>query len=261
MTINDTLNIALIQTDLFWEEPKKNRLHFESLFGSLEANVDLVVLPEMFATGFSMQVQQFAEGMQGETISWMKQQASARNITLAGSLMIKENENFYNRFVFIGADDKIDSYDKRHLFAMGQENLHFTAGNKRKVFEISGFRILPQVCYDLRFPVFSRNQNDYDLLINCANWPAPRQTVWNILLKARAIENQAFVAGVNRVGVDNNGIRYSGGSQIVDAKGSEMASSGNNEEIVIAKLNKASLMKFRRNFPVLKDSDDFIISD
>lgn len=255
----ETLHIALIQADLVWEKPEQNRQKFVSFFGQLPNNVDLVLLPEMFATGFSMNVNEFAETMDGASVSWMKEQAYAGQFVLAGSLMIKEKGYFFNRFIFAFPDGKIEYYNKRHLFSMGEEHLHFTAGTDRKIIEIVGFRVLPQICYDLRFPVFSRNRNDYDLLVNCANWPAPRQQVWDALLKARAIENQAYVAGVNRTGVDANGIRYEGGSIVVDPKGSSLTEVTSNEEIIIAKLNKPSLEKFRRNFPVLDDADVFFI--
>ncbi len=256
------LHIAAIQTDLSWENAQMNRKSFERLFADLPAETDLIVLPEMFATGFSMNVKFCAEGMEGQTMSWLKFQAKKLGKVIAGSLMIKENNKFFNRFVFVQPDQSVEYYDKRHLFSMGEEHLHFTPGIERKVFQLKSFRILPQVCYDLRFPVFSRNRNDYDLMINCANWPAPRQKVWDTLLKARAIENQAFVVGVNRIGKDDNGINYTGGSVILDAKGLEMAEAGTEAKIITAKLSKQSLLNFRSRFPVLDDADSFeIVND
>jgi predicted amidohydrolase len=257
---NDHLHIAIIQTDLVWEDARANRQHFEQLFSQLPKETELVVLPEMFSTGFSMNVDQQAEYMDGETMSWLRKQASRNGKAIAGSLMIRENDTFFNRFVFVRPDLTFDFYDKRHLFSMGQEQIHFTPGSQRKVFHLKSFRILPQICYDLRFPVFSRNRNDYDLLINCANWPASRREVWKTLLKARAIENQAYVAGVNRTGTDGNGIRYSGDSLIIDPKGKEMAVAKPGSEVFLtARLSKSSLDQFRKKFPVLPDADNFTL--
>lgn len=257
---NDHLHIAIIQTDLVWEDARANRGRFEQLFSLLPAETELVVLPEMFSTGFSMNVARQAESMDGETIYWLKKQASHTGKVIAGSLMIGENGAFFNRFVFVRPDCTVAFYDKRHLFSMGQEQVHFTPGLHRKIFCIKSFRILPQICYDLRFPVFSRNRNDYDLLINCANWPASRREVWKTLLKARAIENQAYVAGVNRTGTDGNGICYSGDSLIIDPKGKEMAAAKPGSEVFLtARLSKSSLDQFRKKFPVLPDADNFTL--
>lgn len=255
---NETLHISLIQSDLFWEDADKNCSHFEELFAELPVETELVVLPEMFSTGFSMQVEKCAEQMDGLTVEWMRSQAQKQNIAICGSVMIKENAAFYNRFVFAHPDGKLEQYDKRHLFSMGEEHLHFTPGKERKIIQYKSFRILPQVCYDLRFPVFSRNLQDYDLMINVANWPAPRREVWQTLLKARSIENQAFVAGVNRIGTDGIGINYSGDSAIIDPKGKIMAEAiGKKEQLISAKLDKGSLERFRLKFPVLPDGDQF----
>ncbi|MGQ7870775.1 amidohydrolase [Sunxiuqinia sp. sy24] len=254
----DDLNITLVQCDLAWERPVENRKHLAHLLDDLPEETDLVVLPEMFATGFSMQVEQWAEPMDGETIAWMKKLANIKQATISGSLMIRENDSFYNRFIFAHPDGKLEHYDKRHLFSMGEEHVHFTPGQHREIIQIKSFRILPQVCYDLRFPVFSRNRQDYDLLINTANWPAPRREVWQTLLKARAIENQAYVAGVNRIGRDVKGINYKGDTCLVDAKGKPMlVADDNQEQLLHAKLSRNSLERFRKNFPVLPDADDF----
>jgi len=254
------LRLSLIQTDLVWENVEANLSHFEALFRDLPSDGDLVVLPEMFSTGFSMQVSAFAETMDGKTVAWMKRQAASLNAVLAGSLMIQEGTHFFNRFLFVKPDGAIEYYDKRHLFSIGEENLHFTPGQERKVFRINGFRILSQVCYDLRFPVFARNRNDYDIYLNCANWPASRQEVWACLLKARAIENQVYVAGVNRIGADGNSIKHSGGSVIYDARGLAVVNSDDSTQIISAKLSLNSLLDFRRKFPVLPDADDFTIN-
>ena len=255
---DSSLHIALLQYDLFWEQAEQNRTKIAEILTDLPVKTDLVVLPEMFSTGFSMQVEKHAETMSGKTVQWMKKQALKLQACIAGSLMIRENDQFYNRFVFAHPDGQIDFYDKRHLFSMGQEHVHFTAGQERKVIQIKAFRILAQVCYDLRFPVFSRNRNDYDLLINCANWPAPRREVWQTLLKARAIENQAYVVGVNRIGTDFNGIKYVGDSCVLDPKGKVIVDAAEStEQIITAKLSKGSLDRFRKKFPALLDADDF----
>jgi len=256
--MTQSLHLALVQCELAWEQPAKNRQHLSGLVKNLPDEIDLVVFPEMFATGFSMHVENHAETMEGETIQWMKQSAAEKQLVVAGSLMIREEGKFFNRFVFAFPNGKLEYYDKRHLFSMGEEHQHFTVGQNRKVIQIKSFRILPQVCYDLRFPVFSRNRQDYDLMINTANWPAPRREVWQTLLKARAIENQAYVAGINRVGQDANGINYLGDTCIIDPKGKVMlAAEDNTEQVIKAKLSKDSLEKFRNNFRVLPDADDF----
>ena len=252
------LHIALIQTDLVWENVDANLLHLEKLVTHISSETELVILPEMFSTGFSMKVEEFAEPMDGKTVSWMKDKSKLLGMVICGSLMIREDGLFYNRFVFVRPTGELEYYDKRHLFSMGEENIHFSSGTERKVFQLKNFRILPQICYDLRFPVFSRNRGDYDLLINSANWPAPRKEVWKTLLKARAIENQAYVAGVNRIGIDANGIRYSGDSLIIDPKGKEMSvGKPSKEEILTARLSKDTLDKFRLNFQALDDADNF----
>lgn len=256
--MTDNLCIALVQCELVWEQPAENRKHLLHLLDDLASETDLVVFPEMFATGFSMQVEKCAEAMDGESVQWMKRLAADRRLVVAGSLMIREHGNFFNRFIFVYPEGKMEYYDKRHLFSMGEEHLHFTGGQTRKLIQIKSFRILPQVCYDLRFPVFSRNRQDYDLLINTANWPAPRREAWKTLLKARAIENQSYVVGINRIGRDANGINYVGDTCFVDPKGKVMvAAEDKKEQIITAKLSKDSLERFRNNFRVLPDADDF----
>jgi predicted amidohydrolase len=255
---DEKLHISLIQCDLSWEKPTDNRRHLQNLLADLPKETDLVVFPEMFATGFSMNVTKCAEVMDGESVSWMKEMAKENQTVISGSLMIRESNSFYNRFIFAFPDGKLEYYDKRHLFSMGEEHIHFTPGQERKIFKIKSFRILPLVCYDLRFPVFSRNRDDYDLMINVANWPGPRRQVWDILLKARAIENQAYVAGINRIGSDAKGINYLGDTCVIDPKGKIMQlGEEKQKQIVSAKLSKDSLERFRKNFPVLPDADDF----
>jgi len=257
---DEILTLSLIQSDLVWENVAANLSNIEAMFRDLPADVDLVVLPEMFSTGFSMQVSAFAETMDGKAVEWMKNQASSLNAVVAGSLMIRVEKKFYNRFLFVKPGGEIQYYDKRHLFSIGEEDHHFTAGKERKIIQLKGFRILPQVCYDLRFPVFARNRSDYDLYLNCANWPASRQAVWECLLKARAIENQVYVAGVNRLGIDGNGIKHDGGSVVFDARGSVLAEASGFRQVLSAKLSLNLLHSFRRKFPVLPDADNFTIN-
>ncbi|PTN04609.1 putative amidohydrolase [Mangrovibacterium marinum] len=255
----DRLTLSLIQADLVWEDVPANLKNFEKAFRDVPSELDLLVLPEMFSTGFSMQVEKLAEPMSGPAVRWMTRQAASLKAVVAGSLMIAESGLFYNRFVFAFPNGELLWYDKRHLFSMGRETVFFSPGNQRQIIQIKGFRILPQICYDLRFPVFARNRNDYDLYLNCANWPAPRQEVWDCLLKARAIENQCYVAAVNRVGTDANGIRYSGHSQILDARGRSLHEVAANKAVITARLSLGTLQKFRKKFPVLPDADNFNI--
>jgi len=262
MMNDNQLNVALIQYDISPEDPKGNRIHLENIFDKVPAETDIIVLPEMFFTGFPMDVGSKAEPMDGESISWMREQSFRLSSIIAGSLMVVENGSFYNRFVFVFPAGNYEFYDKRHLFSIGKEDEMFIRGRERKIFKVKNFRILPQVCYDLRFPVFSRNKDDYDVMINCANWPADRIEIWKTLLKARAIENQSYVLGVNRIGKDKNNIRYSGDSMIVDSRGKVMASAHPGEEkVIVYRLSKLSLDRFRSKFFVLKDRDDFYIKN
>ncbi len=259
MTFPSDLHIALLQFDPVWEEPDQNRDRIEHLLIGIRQETRLLILPEMFSTGFSMAPENVAESMDGPTLKWMKKIAGRLNAAICGSLIIRENNLFYNRFVFVHPSGEIRHYDKRHLFTMGEEPAHYEAGNKRIVVEFEGWRICPLICYDLRFPVWSRNKNNYDVLIYSANWPSSRQDVWSTLLKARAIENQCYVAGVNRAGTDLLQIYYSGGSQVVTPKGTYLAQSVSDcEELLFASLSYHELFDFRKKFPVLDDADDFI---
>jgi predicted amidohydrolase len=205
-----------------------------------------------------MNAAKLAEEMNGHTVSWMKKKAAEHRVALCGSLIIQENGNFYNRLLFAEPSGEIHSYDKRHLFTMGNENEFFSNGTERLIVNYKGWRIFPLICYDLRFPVWARNRNEYDLLFYSANWPKSRVLVWETLLKARAIENQCYTAGANRIGVDGNGIEYSGNSQVIDPKGIVMAESKDyTESIIEATLSRNDLLKFRAAFPVLDDGDDF----
>lgn len=252
----ETLNIACIEDDLLWESPEKNRKQFDEKFKLLSPQTDLVLLPEMFTTGFSMQPELFAELPQGETLQWMQDTAKRYDFLLGGSYIVKENNNYYNRFLFVLPDGTTYSYNKRHLFHMGKENERYACGTERVVVHYKGWRMLPQICYDLRFPVWSRNKNDYDLLIYVANFPAKRKHVWDTLLNARAIENQCFVVGCNRTGTDGMGIYYSGDSQIVSPKG-EILSTPISAKIIHGTVSLTELQHFRKQFPVSLDADSF----
>ena len=258
--MKEILKISVFQFDLAWEDIVANRAKIDRMLEQMPKDTDVVFLPEMFSTGFTMNVSQVAETMSGETIEWLKQQSREHRVALCGSLIIQDADKYYNRLVFIKPSGTVFHYDKRHLFAMGNEDGYFQAGSKRLIVEYEGWRICPLICYDLRFPVWSRNRNEYDVLVYCANWPESRKDVWNTLLKARAIENQSFVIGVNRVGVDGNQISYSGNSQLIDAKGRLVASGDESaESIIFAEFSSKELADFRIKFPVLNDADEFVI--
>lgn len=258
--MQETLKISVFQFDMVWEDVQANRAKVDQLLQQLPEGVDVVFLPEMFTTGFTMNVSKVAETMDGNTIHWMKERCDKYQVALCGSLIIQENNRFFNRLVFVEPSGKIGHYDKHHLFTMAGEESFFSRGESRLIVLYKGWRICPLVCYDLRFPVWSRNLNDYDLLVYSANWPEPRQEVWNTLLRARAIENQSYVVGCNRVGTDGNKITYSGQSQMIGAKGNVITSAKDySEGIISAEISFSELVNFRRKFPVLDDADRFII--
>jgi len=253
------LNICLLQANLIWEDKEANLNMFEQMISSLNAPADIILLPEMFTTAFSMNPEPLAESMDGLGIKWMLEKSRQTNSLIAGSLIIKEDEDYFNRFIAMSPDGIIASYDKRHLFRMSEEETSYKQGFNRIVFEWRGWRILPQICYDLRFPVWIRNQDDYDLILFVANWPEPRRDVWRTLLLARAIENQAYVAGVNRIGKDHNMVNHAGDSMIISPKGVIIKDSGKKSGSFYAKLSNRELMKFREKFPVHLDRDSFSI--
>lgn len=248
------MNIILIQPDICWQQPELNLQNYTTLFSKIKLKSDIIILPEMFSSGYTMNTD-MAETMEGMTVNWMKEQAKKNNCSICGSLPIKENNNFYNRFIFIYKEGKLDYYDKRHLFRIANEEKYYNNGSTRAIINYNGWRICPQICYDLRFPVWFRNRNDYDLLINVANWPELRKEAWKTLLKARAIENMCYVAGVNRKGIDGNGILYPGDSLVAGPEG-EIASS-QDDDIIEVELSLEKLRKIREAFPVHLDSDDF----
>lgn len=254
------LNVALIQSELIWEAPQQNRQHFEALFTQkILPNTHLVVLPEMFTTGFTMKSVELAETMRGDTIEWMKQMAARYKFALAGSLIISENNTWFNRLVFVQPDGKIQYYNKRHLFAMGDEHKFFKAGDQQVIIDYKGWKILPLVCYDLRFPVWIRNQHAYDCALVVANWPAARSDQWEIMIKSRAIENQSYMLAVNRVGKDGNGLNYNGNSMAVSPLGRVLGHVVDDEAVIYVELSKDKLQKARSKMPFLKDRDSFQI--
>jgi predicted amidohydrolase len=259
---SSSLKVALVQSDLYWKDKTANMANLEEKLMNLEYEADLIILPEMFNTGFTMDAHEVGEPMNFTTTKWMKQMAAQMNAVVAGSIVVEEKGSFYNRLLWVSPDGKVDFYDKRHLFRMADEDAHFDMGRQRKVFEWKGWKIMPQICYDLRFPLWSRNRvNDneleYDLIFYVASWPSPRSNAWDILLKARAVENLSYSIGVNRVGEDGNGILYSGHSAAYDFKGETMVFLANKEEILWVDLDKNSLQDFRTKFPAWKDSDRF----
>ena len=255
----DSLHTALLQIDLHWHNPAKNQLTFEQLIKKLPKAVNLIVLPEMWATGFTMTPNEVAEPMGGTSVAWMQQMAKQHNAAVCGSLAIKENDAFYNRFIFAHPNGKLDTYDKAHPYTPSGEARVYRAGKGTSLIEYAGFRIRPLVCYDLRFPVFTRNTDHYDLLICVANWPAQRLQAWNTLLCARAIENMAFSVGVNRTGKDAYRLHYTGGSAAYNALGDEMAFVAASESVALVELDKKELYNLRKKLPFLDDRDAFTL--
>lgn len=264
MTKLPDLTISIIQTDLAWQDKRSNLLKFEGFFDKLNRKTDLIVLPEMFNTGFVVEPWAMAENMDGPTIGWMGRQAAKLKSVIAGSLVISENGKYYNRLVWMQPDGSCLKYDKRHLFSMGNENEHFSKGEQKLIVELFGWKICPLVCYDLRFPVWSKNTwrdgvYEYDILLYPANWPASRSYPYRQLLIARAIENQCYVAAVNRIGVDGSGTNHQGDSAILDFKGKHIAEIAPNQEgIETLTLKYQHLKDFRDSFTVGMDWDVFV---
>jgi len=264
-----TLTITTIQSNLAWEDKAANLRMLEQKISSIEEKTEIVILPEMFSTGFSMRPEALAETMDGETIEWMKRVSRENGIVLTGSLMIKEEENYYNRLVWMLPNGQYGYYDKRHLFAYAEEDKHYSAGNKRLIASVKGWKINLLVCYDLRFPVWARQTPpprgevgrgpEYDALIYVANWPERRSHAWKTLLCARAIENQCYVIGVNRVGTDANNIYYSGNSLVIDPTGQVLYHMADEEDVNTIVLQKELLEEVRTKFPFWKDADSFNI--
>ncbi len=252
------MKLLLLQTDIAWKDPQTNLRRAGELIAAAPA-ADLIVLPEMFATGYAADPAGGAEKGGGSAFEWMERTANTSGAAVAGSVAVEDDGRFYNRMFFVKPGGGYVAYDKRHLFSFAGENKAYTAGTERMVVEWMGFRILLQVCYDLRFPVFARNRDDYDMIIYSANWPTVRIDAWNSLLKARAIENLCYVAGVNRVGSDPY-VDYSGGTYLFDYKGKIVAGANENrEEAIFAEINKEDSDNFRRKFPAMDDADDFAL--
>ena len=302
------LSVTIIQTDLYWENPIANLANLEEKIAQINTQTDLIILPEMFNTGFTMNVKSVAEPMNFTTFKWLRQQAKKANAVVTGSFIVKDGNNYFNRLLWMRPDGTFEKYDKRHLFRMGNEHLTFTGGTERIIVELKGWKICPLICYDLRFPVWSRqggkrkenreqsledsekrledrgkimedkklstlssnlyslpsnlyplSSNLYDLLLYVANWPAARSQVWDVLLQARAIENQSYCIGVNRVGNDGMGLNYTGNSAIVDFKGNPVFYQKELEVIHSQILNYQELIDFRTKFPAYLDADEFFI--
>jgi len=259
-----TLSITTIQSNLLWEEKSANLRMLEQKILGIGEKTEIVVLPEMFSTGFSMQTKLLAETMEGETVQWMKRVSRENGVILTGSIIIEEDGNYFNRIIWMLPNGQYGQYDKRHLFAYGEEDKYYHPGNKRLIASVKGWKINLQVCYDLRFPVWARqqkkgNETEYDVLIYVANWPEKRSHAWKTLLCARAIENQCYVVGVNRVGSDGNNIYYSGNSLIIDPLGQVLYHMADEEDVFTIILQKEKLEEVREKFPFWKDADSFNI--
>jgi omega-amidase len=255
------LRLTLLQTELHWQDATANRAMFADLIAAQADTSDLILLPEMFATGYSMEAAANCEADDGASAHWLQEQAALHDVALCGSVVIRENDQYFNRLFWAAPDGSLQHYDKRHLFRMAGEHHKYAAGNERLIVELNGWRICPLVCYDLRFPVWSRNLNDYDLLLYVANWPRSRRSAWRTLLPARAVENLCYCAGVNRIGKDGNDIEYAGDSLIADHLGTVVADAENNPVALQATLSLEKLNRYRKKFPAWKDADKFEILD
>jgi len=272
-----SLLVTIVQSDLHWENPEANLRMFEEKINAHKEKMEIVILPEMFSTGFSMNPERFAETMDGPAVAWMRSIAASKGIIIGGSLMIREGGKFYNRFVWMLPQGEFGYYDKRHLFGAGREDQHYTPGNKRLIASVKGWKINLLICYDLRFPVWARQsvpldpvkqqavdalvEPEYDLIIYVANWPEPRIHAWKTLLQARAIENQSYVVGVNRIGLDGNNNNHTGESLIADPLGQVLHSSGQQDELYTASLSAERIDELRKKLPFLKDADSFMVGD
>lgn len=259
-----SLHISIIQTNLFWEDKSANISMLEEKINSITKKTEIVILPEMFSTGFSMNPSALAETMDGPTVNWMKKMAADKKIILTGSVIIQENNQYYNRLLWVLPNGTIGHYDKRHRFTFAGEDQHYSNGHKRLIAQVKGWKINLQICYDLRFPVWARQQSEqepeYDILLYVANWPERRNYAWKTLLTARAIENQSYVIGVNRVGEDGKGIYHSGNSMVIDPLGEVLYHKEHDEDIYTIQLEKNTLTEIRTKFPFWKDADDFLIT-
>ena len=258
--MQNELNIVAIQAKLTWENPAVNLLFFEQKIAQLDSDTDLIVLPEMFSTGFTMQPASIAQTMKGSTVLWMIATARVNNVAIVGSIVVQENNQYFNRAIFVHPNGLIDTYDKRHLFSLAGEDILYTSGSKQLIVHFKGWRICPLICYDLRFPVWSRNTNNYDLLLFMANWPIARIDAWDNLLKARAIENMSYCIGVNRIGEDANGYQYNGHTTAYDFLGKEIArTKEGKEDLLQCVISKKLQEETRKKLSFLNDKDSFKI--
>lgn len=254
------LNITILQTHLHWENPKANRTMFEEKIRTIKDQTDLILLPEMFTTGFTMNAESNAEGKDGTTLVWLKQLAKEKNCALTGSIIVKDNDLFYNRLYFVTSNGTVKTYNKKHTFTLAGEHKTYKAGQNRIIVTYKGWRICPLICYDLRFPVWARNTEDYDLLLYVANWPEKRVSAWDALLKARAIENMSYCVGVNRIGLDGNGHNYSGHSAAYDVLGKQISTLDFETEFVeTITLTKEHIESNRKHLQFLNDRDTFTL--
>lgn len=253
------LIVKCVQTSLKWQDKEANIKHLEALLHSNQEAADLIVLPEMFTTGFSMDAERLAEPMDGPTVRWMYDQCHLYNAAICGSVIIREDGRYFNRFLWVDPDGRLYQYDKRHLFSLLDEQSHYTPGTEHALIEFKGWKIQPFVCYDLRFPVWCRNTMGADLQLFVANWPERRSEHWKALLRTRAIENQCYVAGVNRIGPDSNDVPHTGDSGVYDYYGRELVTVHNAEAVFLERLDMAGLLECRKKFPFLEDRDQFVI--
>ncbi len=258
--MQENLEIAIIQSNLVWENPIQNRINFSNKIETISKPVDLIILPEMFTSGFTMNPNPVAETMDGETIDWMKDIASKKQCAIMGSIVIKEGDNYVNRFLFVEPSKTVSFYDKKHTFTLAGEHEIYKAGKNRLIITYKEWKIRPLICYDLRFPVWARNNNDYDLLIYVANWPKPRINAWDALLKARAIENMSYCVGVNRVGIDAKNHEYPGHSSVYNVLGDKISNiEANKEQVEIVSLSKSHISQNRNKLKFLNDRDTFTL--
>ncbi|MCX8478566.1 MAG: amidohydrolase [Chitinophagales bacterium] len=266
--IQEVLKIAVLQSDLVWENPEENRRIFEEKILACDTNTDIIVLPEMFTTGFTMNANAFAESIDGTTFQWMQSLAKSKNVVICGSLITQHAEKYYNTFLWVSPDGKVHSYSKKHLFRLSDEHLTYTAGEESLIIPYKGWNIRPVICYDVRFPVWCRNRvhstepyrGEYDLLLVVANWPERRSLAWKTLLAARSIENIAYVAACNRVGEDANKIYHSGDSAIISPLGEKLNEAAHIETTLYAELSLEKLVHIRRTYQFWRDADDFSLN-
>lgn len=258
--MQDQLKVTIIQTELIWENPKENRIHFSRLIDSIKEETNLIVLPEMFTTGFTMNAIPLAEEENGATLKWMQTEVKKKNCAITGSIIITEDNNYYNRLFFVYPNGEYHTYDKRHTFTLANEHHTFNSGKELLILDFLGWKICPLICYDLRFPVWARNTKNYDVLLYVANWPERRITAWDALLKARSIENMTYCIGVNRTGKDGNGHQYIGHSAIYNVLGEQLSTQEFEKDFIeTIELKKSHIEKNRKHLQFLNDRDEFIL--